>query len=404
MRTTDGGAQSRRVAGGLRALLAVQLFSMLGDGLLTVGLTLIVVDVSKSSGALTLLLASGSAAGITTLVGSAMWLDAFNRRRTLMMVDALRIVAAAVGVVYIASGQVLLLIPVGIAAGIGVALYRPAFSAYLGDIAEPQDRVVVNSLRSTASKISSIAGPALAGLLAVGPMVIIPILAGALALVSMAAFAVSPAGMTPKRGWRGKVPSAEGFRYVWAHRWMATIMAQGAVQIGFVSAPLAIIVPMWLTGQHALGQYGYAVAVEAVGALTTSVLFLRGISVPRAAAVPMLVLQAPALLVVIAGAPAALMYPAYYVLGVAMGIFGTLWIGSLQQHVPANMLGRVLSIDELGNNAFSLIGILVTGLFLAHWSLGVVACAALVVLVLSIGLAICVPGVLTLGAHTARST
>ncbi|UVF79125.1 MFS transporter [Gordonia mangrovi] len=376
----------------------MQLFNMLGDGLLTVGLTLIVVNVSQSATALTLLLACSTAAGIVALLGSSIWLDAFNRRRTLIVIDVGRVIAAVLRVAYLVSEQTWLLVLIGITAGISVALYRPAFSAYIGDIAAPDDRHAANALRSTASKLSSIAGPALAGVLAnVDAQMAIPILAGLLACVSIAGFTLGPPGMTPERHWRMSGFSTAGFRFVWSHKWVMAIIAQGAIQIGFVSAPITLIVPLWLSDQHASGQYGYAMAIEAVGALTATLLFTRGVRIPATLGMPVLVLQGAVLLVVICGAPTILIYPAYFVLGLAMGIFGTLWISALQATVPAELLGRVLSIDALGNSAFSLVGILITGLALGYLSFGEVSTASLAVLIASVVLAALVPGVLTLG-------
>ncbi|MEE4026078.1 MFS transporter [Gordonia sp. PKS22-38] len=382
----------------MRALLSVQLFNMLGDGLLTVGLTLIVVSVSQSPADLTLLLACSTATGLVALLGSSIWLDAFNRRHTLILIDVGRVIAALLSVAYMVSSQTWLLVLIGITAGISVALYRPAFSAYIGDIAAPEDRHSANALRSTASKLSSIAGPALAGLLAsVDAEMTIPILAGVLACVSIIGFTLGPAGMTPERHWRMSGFSTDGFRFVWSHKWVMAIIAQGAIQIGFVSAPITLIVPLWLSNQHASGQYGYAMAVESAGALIATLLFMRGVRIPAILAMPVLVLQGAVLLVLICDAPTPLIYPAYFVLGLAMGIFGTLWISALQASVPAELLGRVLSIDALGNSAFSLVGILITGLALGHLSFGEVSTASLVVLIASVVLAALVPGVLTLG-------
>jgi hypothetical protein len=78
-------------------------------------------------------------------------------------------------------------------------------------------------------------------------------------------------------------------------------------------------------------------------------------------------------------------------------VFGVLWIGALQEQVPAAMLGRVLSVDALGNGAFSVAGLGLAGLALDRLSLSSIAVIMLVVLIASVLAALPVPGVLTLG-------
>ena len=169
------------------------------------------------------------------------------------------------------------------------------------------------------------------------------------------------------------------------------------MQIGFVSAPMSVLLPLWLAQRGAAAQYGFIVAAEAAGAALAAVVLLRIPKLRPQIAVPALLLQAPCVLVIAIGAPSWLLYPASFALGMALCVFGVLWIGALQKQVPASVLGRVLSVDALGNGAFSVAGLGLAGLALDRLTPSSIAVVMLVVLIASVLAALPVPGVLTLG-------
>lgn len=392
----------------LRTLMTIQLLNMVGDGLLIVGTTMLIVAGGRADRDLPAFLVASSVSTVSALFGASVLLDSLSRRRTLMTIDTVRAAAAVSVAVYLYAPATALAVLAGLLVGLSVAVYRPALNAYIGGTVPDSDRRAANALRSLSSKISSIAGPALAGLLtSLGLGFLLPEIAGVLAAVSFVAFYVGPTGDRQRDGDRVEEMDSTsrfaGFHYVKSRPWILTIISQGAIQIGLVSAPMLVIVPMWLAARDGSDQYGYLVAIEAMGATLAALALTRsGAAVPAWTAMPMLLLQAGVLVVIATGASSVWLYPSYFALGVGMSVFGVLWIGALQDHVPDDLLGRVLSIDELGNNVLSTIGLVLAGVVVTAMSLASTAAVALVILVASVVAAVFVPGVVSLGGSTMR--
>ncbi|MFT4043102.1 MAG: MFS transporter [Gordonia sp. (in: high G+C Gram-positive bacteria)] len=391
----DGDTVERR----LRLLLSVQLVNMLGDGLLTVGATLIIVSGRGAPSDLATFLVSCSLACVTSLAFASISLDSVNRRHALILIDVGRIVSAAILTAYhLRGGGVYVLFAAGLFVGFSSALYRPAFTAYLGDIADPSHLIQVNSLRSIASRISSVAGPALAGLLATLHLyAAIPVVAGILSALSLVAFLVSPEGFVPSRTGTRAVLSFAALRYIIGHRWILAVMLQGGVQIGFVTAPLSLIVPLWL-GHHASAeQYGFLTATEAAGALIAGFIVIRCSERLAPFAMPALLLQGGAPLAIACNSPITLLYISYFLTGAGMSMFGILWISSIQRHVPRESVGQILAIDSFTTSALSTVGVAFAGVMVQNFSVEILAGATAIVVVISVLAALLVSGVSTLG-------
>jgi hypothetical protein len=78
--------------------MAVQLLNMIGDGLLTVGVAILIANGPIADGddpgaGLTLFLMSSAVVGIAALFGSSIVLDSVNRRAALTLLDDFRILA-----------------------------------------------------------------------------------------------------------------------------------------------------------------------------------------------------------------------------------------------------------------------------------------------------------------------
>jgi len=105
-----------------------------------------------------------------------------------------------------------------------------------------------------------------------------------------------------------------------------------------------------------------------------------------------------------ADAPIWAWYVGYFLSGVSMAVFGVLWVGALQQHVPEAALGRVFSIDALANASLAPVGALVAVAVAAHVSMQGAAVAGLVVLLASIAMVLPVRGIATFGATAPSAT
>lgn len=385
-------------------MLSMQLVNMVGDGLLLMGTTLIIISKSDASRNLTLFLVSSAISGAITLMSAALALDSVSRRRVLIGIDVIRIFTAVLVAVFErASCCTTLLVIIGLCVGFSVPVYRPALNSYIGDIVPDELRRSANSLRSLSARISAIAGPALAAVLAsLGAYRVIPLIVVVLAVASAATFRLGPTGNVPvEMNWQ-KREALAGFRHVRSQPWIFAVITHGAVQFGFVGAPLTIIAPLWFASKSDPEHYGYLAAVEALGA-AVAILIVRSRRIPTWIAMPVLLTKIIALGVIAINASVVWLYPGYFVLGAGAGVFGILWVSALHEHVPAHLLGRVLAIDALGDNVLTTAGFFLTGVAVHCFAISMIADAAIGVLVVSCLVAAAVPGVISLGDRVGKS-
>lgn len=385
--------------------LSVQLFNMLGDGLLLMGTTLIIVSKNNASHNLTIFLVSSALSGATTLMLAALLIDQVSRRRVMIGIDLIRIVTASLLCIFERSSCfTTLLVLIGLSVGFSVPVYRPAFNAYVGDVVPEEHRRVVNSFRSSSAKISAIAGHAIAAALAsAGLYRTIPLVVIGFAFVSAVTLWFAPDERSPIREASQEREMLAGFHYVRSRPWMLAIIVQGSVQCGFVAAPLAIIAPLWFASRADSDHFGYLAAMEALGAACAAIAMIRLPRTPAWVATPVLMMKVGALAVIAVNAGVLWLFPAYFLMGAAAGVFGSLWIGALQESVPSDRLGRVLAIDALGDSVLPAAGFFLAGVAVHYFAISTVAYIAMGILVASVIGAAAIPGVVSLGAENARS-
>src|SRR3954451_784547 len=171
----------------LRRLFAGQALSVIGDRLTVVALPSAVL---ASGGGLTEV---GLVAGATTLpfvlftLAAGVWADRLDRRRIMIISDAVRMVAQAIAGTLVVTGAAewWYLALVALVYGTADAFFQPALYGLMPQIVSPGRLQSANAMRGLSQAIGMVAGPALAGLLlaAFGP--------GTALLVDAATFAVS---------------------------------------------------------------------------------------------------------------------------------------------------------------------------------------------------------------------
>lgn len=79
-----------------------------------------------------------------------------------------------------------------------------------------------------------------------------------------------------------------------------------------------------------------------------------------------------------------------FLLGASLILFGVIWESTVQELVPAQMLGRVISIDMLGSFALLPLGYLLLGRAVQAYGPAVVlfTCGTLTVALVLVGLAV----------------
>jgi MFS family permease len=410
------GLQSRAFA----ALWAGQTISRLGDSVSTIAVAWLVLQLTGSAAAMGLVLAAHVVAFLAFSLAGGVLVDRLGRLPIMLASDGSRLVLTGGLAALIATGNVGLPTVVLFAAVFGAveAFFYPAYMAAVPDLVPSDDRPSANSLQHLSRRLASLVGPAIgAGLVAGGGMAaafaldaasfgvsaILIVVAirfagpgrsrGRAALAGLApALAVAPAaglapalalvdpsaqldpdpqpGPAPDRAIGAGRPSAladlrDGIRTVteapWL--WIAIVLASvtGITLAGPIGAGLPLLVERHLhAGVEVLGLVQATIAAGAIVAavvlgsrprLRHRGLLLYGTWITLALGIAAVGLPIGIPGVVVAAA----------LVGASGATVGLTWTNTLQDLVPPERLGRVVSIDAMGSSALEPIGFVLAG-------------------------------------------
>jgi len=368
-------------------LWLAQAISRTGDGIHTVALAWLVLQLTGSAAALGLVLAAELVPKISLLLIGGALVDRLPNLPLMVGSDVVRAVVVGVIAWLIATGGLELVHLVGLAVIFGVvdALFSPAYAAVVPELVPIADRPSANALSQLAGRLAGVAGPALGAVLVAGGGMAAAFAIDALTFVVSAALLVVPlvsrrgaAQPQPRRAAgaegatrdEGPRPSIlddvrDGFRTVLGMRWIATTIAVAGITnitlVGPVEAAAPLLVQRNLGGDVAvLGMIGSLVGVgSVVGALVLGSrrrLRHRGRLIYGPWIVNALAVAAFGLPIGIAGVAIAA-----FVVGLTETTLGLAWTSAVQDHVPDDRLGRVYSVDALGSYALIPVGVVVAG-------------------------------------------
>jgi hypothetical protein len=235
-------------------------------------------------------------------------------------------------------------------------------------VSHPGQLQPANALRGLSFSISSIAGPALAGVLIAG------IGAGAAMLFDAGSFAVSVAcllRLAPRVAVAGieEAPPAfaaaikDGWREVRSRSWVLAGLGAMCAYSGIVLPAVFVLGPVSIS-ERLGGPGAWAVVVVSfgLGCLLGDLLLLR--IRPRHALLTAgiaLILASSQAAVYGAGVGLAATCVLQFVTGIGVTAFFTLWEVSLQEHIPGDALSRVSSFDYLSSTILMPVGTAVVG-------------------------------------------
>jgi MFS family permease len=355
-----------------RLLFAGQVLSQLGDRVMLVALPFAVLEAGGDLRSVGLVVAAQLVPFLVfAVIGGVVSDRSGDRRRVLVASDVARLVVQA-------AGGILLLthaadpLSLGVLAalyGTADAFFQPAFTGLLPHtVSHPGQLQPANALRGLSWSVSSIAGPAIAGVLVGG------LGAGAAMLFDAGSFAASVACLLALRprvvaAAIEAVPPAflgavrAGWHEVRTRPWLLAGLGAGCAYSAIVLPAVFVLGPVTVA-QRLGGPGAWAALVVAfgVGSVLGDLLLLR--FRPRHA------LRVGALGLVLASCQAAVygsgvglaaMAALQCVAGVGVAAFFTLWEVSLQEHVPADALSRVSSFDYLAGTALMPVGTALVG-------------------------------------------
>jgi hypothetical protein len=345
-----------------RLLMCGMSVSLLGDGLFLVALAWQVYALSNAP---TALASVGIAMTVPTiaclLLGGAIS-DRYDRRRVMLFADCVRALALGTLAILALTGALRLwhLLAVGAIYGAATAFFDPASDALVPEIVPADALAQANSLDQLIRPLAlRLAGPALGGIL-------VEILGtgGAFAL-DAASFLISAAALLAmSRGVRSGSAQREpvgamsmgrdivaGLRFVRGQPWLWATLISAAFAYLLFMGPTEVLLPFIVKNKFSdgAGDLGLIFAAGGLGALVSAVTIGQH-GLPRRSITFMYCVWTLAT-VAIAGYGLANNFGGLMLTSVVFNVLetaGTIaWATAKQRHVPAELLGRVSSLDWL---------------------------------------------------------
>jgi MFS family permease len=354
-----------------RLLFAGQVLSLIGDRVMLVALPFAVLEAGGDLQAVGLVVAAELVPFLVFALVGGVISDRSDRRLVLVTSDVARLVVQAAGGVLLlthAASPFMLAVLAGLY-GTADAFFQPAFTGLLPQtVSHPGQLQPANALRGLSFSVSSIAGPALAGVLigAFGT--------GAAMLFDAGSFAVSVAfllALRPRVAADGveeapppfRAAIHAGWREVRSRRWIVAGLGAMCCYHAVVLPAVYVLGPVTIS--HRLGGPGAWAAVAVAfgaGSVLGDLLLLR-IRPRHALAVGGLALVVASCQAAVYGSGLALAPTCalQFLAGIGVTAFFTLWEVSLQEHVPGEALSRVSSFDYLAATALMPVGTALAG-------------------------------------------
>ena len=337
-----------------RLLWMGQSVSLIGDGIYLVAIAWLVYDISNEPSALAIVGLAWTLPLVAALLLAGVLTDRFERRRLLVVSDLLRGAAiGALGVLALTGDAELWhVIVLVVAYGLGEALFQPAFTAIVPEVVPHEHLLQANALRELMEPLGyRFAGPAFGGLLiavfGVGTALLVDAASFAVAAVAVSLIARRPVA----RGETGSVRDdlRAGFSYVRAHAWLWGTLAGAALYLLVTYGPYEVLLPYII--RNDLGgdaaTFGTVLAAGGLGSIAAALLLSRT-GAPRRHVTFMWCGWAVggALDIGLAVAASAWQMCAISFVSFGLSTAGMIvWNTLMNTRVPAEMLGRVSSVD-----------------------------------------------------------
>jgi hypothetical protein len=354
---------------GFRLVFAGQALSTIGDAAATIAVAFAVLEIGGSPTALGVVLVARYLPLAAFLLIGGVVADRVRRRRLMLTSDVLRAVTQGVLAALLLSGtaQLWQIILLQVVYGTAEAFFNPALAGLLPQVVDAPRLQQANALLRMTFDVSVIVGPGLGAILVAG------FGAGGAVAVDAATFAASalllarlrPAGDAP-----GDAPPMrlvadlrEGWAEIRSRSWLWISIGNFTLFAALAMPAILVLGPELARRElGGIGTWSILTGAFGVGALAGSIASLRlRFRRPAAAVAVLLVFAAarPAAFVSGLGLPLIAAYS--FAAGAAMSTASILWMAMLQQHIPAQSLSRVDSMDSFGTFLLTPAGYLLAG-------------------------------------------
>nr|WP_042177949.1 MFS transporter [Kibdelosporangium sp. MJ126-NF4]CEL12866.1 FIG01128413: hypothetical protein [Kibdelosporangium sp. MJ126-NF4]CTQ98552.1 FIG01128413: hypothetical protein [Kibdelosporangium sp. MJ126-NF4] len=399
MRTSGGRFDVVREAN-FRSFLIGHTTSSLGTGMAGVAISFAVLQSTGSLADLSFVLAARIVPMVLFLLAGGVLGDRFPRRLVMLSADVLRAVSqAALAIAFmLGTPSLWLMLVLSALGGLGDAVFRPSYDSLTPSLVPPARLSEANALLGLANSTTSVAGPAIAGLLLVFLSPATILLIDAITFVPsivVLLYLRIPAQETKAEPTSVLADLRTGWRTFWSYPWLWTITLQFTLFNLLVWGPYLVLGPVSADRYYGgASAWGLIVALFGGGSVLGSLLIMgrrpqRPLVVATVAtfawAAPSatLALQAP-LFVVCAAA---------LVAGCVSAVFNTLYMTTVQQRVPPEALSRVMSYIAFAAYSVGPVGLALAGPISTATSVSAVLTVGVVWQLVGTSLVLAVPAI-----------
>lgn len=333
------------------------LISLIGDGIYLVALPFAVLGLSGSAATLSLVGLAWSLGMLGFLLAGGVMADRMDKRRILLAADAIRLVAL-LGAATLALSDVLAvwhLVGLGLVYGIGEGLSGPAMGSIVPELVPEATLVQANALeRSLRPVAMRLVGPAIGG------AAVATLGTGGALLLDAGTFAVSMACLLAMRA-RSPVAEAspeplrvqlrEAASFVRSQTWLWATLVMAAVALLLFLGPTEVLLPFRVKEElgGTAGTFGLVLAAIGAGS-TVGSMAVGHRGMPRRPITFLYWVWGLATLALTGYGLATAVWQ-LVLFAVAFGVLGgagdPVWSTLMQTRVPAELRGRVASMDWL---------------------------------------------------------
>ncbi|MDP9312491.1 MAG: MFS transporter [Chloroflexota bacterium] len=349
-----------------------QIISRVGDTLHHIALTWFLVETTGSAAAISTLFIALFLPNIIFLLIGGVAVDRFPRIQVMLVSDLLR--GALVGVIaalaYAGELEVWHLYGMAIVFGFVDAFFQPAYTAAVPDLTPSDLLPSANSLTALSGRATSVVGPAVGALLVKIGGTSFAFAIDALSFVLSALCLLPLSRLLPRRARTGESPTVlaevrAGISTVLGSPWLWVTIAIFSLVNVTQSGPLAIALPLLIkeTLRADVDALGLFSSMSALGSVLMALWLGRAAKLRHRGLLAYGATIIGGLMTSVIGLPVGLpgIVAAAFVIGATITLFTLIWVNTLQEFVPRELLGRVSSVDQLGSFALLPIGYAATG-------------------------------------------
>lgn len=356
------------------SLWAGQTISRFGDAVFRIALAWWVLEKTGSAGAMSLvMICSMVPTGIFLLIGGVV-VDRFNRAWLMMIADLLRglIIGALALIALTGKLEIWHIYIISALTGIAGAFFNPAYTAITPEVTPAESLTSANSLTSLSVELTGVVGPS------VGAMIVAMGGTSLAFFLDAASFFISAICLVPSMRVTTRVvrdptraPESalsglrEGLNTVLRSPWLWITITLSAFANITISGPLSVALPFLVKDSfHAdVGLLGWFTSAMSVGAVIVSIYLGSRTRLHRRGLYTYLCWSAAGVFFAL---NAVFLNPTlgmlmFFLIGAAFSLVNLVWVNTMQEIVPRDLLGRVSSIDYLGSFFLLPVGFGVTG-------------------------------------------